>query len=231
MKDCGCYYLVDVKQGSSDWLFMRKGRITNKISGGIYGSICENTDKAKDVIDGISPDGPYNVTVGATFVERENVCHKLRSFPGCENKKFVAVPPPVEALSTLDSCSYNPQIGAGLFFGRSAAHLVVGVEQDEDGYAHCIATHTFSMKDYKTVAAFAAIVVRECASRGKRVLIAGSPTIPTYNEAWITDGSVDKQFITVSPLELACKIEQLGEKGTDAITIIRKMTRSPVCLI
>ena len=116
MKDCGCYYLVDVKQGSSDWLFMRKGRITNKISGGIYGSICENTDKAKDVIDGISPDGPYNVTVGATFVERENVCHKLRSFPGCENKKFVAVPPPVEALSTLDSCSYNPQIGAGLFF-------------------------------------------------------------------------------------------------------------------
>ena len=167
--------------------------------------------------------GPYNVTVGATLAERKNVCRELRSFPDCENKEFVAVPPETEALSTLRSCSYKPNIGAGLFLGKSAAHFVVGVEQDEDGYAHCIATHTFSMKDHETVAAFAAIVVRECASRGKRVLNAGSPTIPTYNEPWITDGSVDKQFITVSPLELTCKIQQLGDKGADAITIIQKM--------
>jgi len=37
MKDCGCYYLVDVKQGSSDWLFMRKGRITMSNLGKIVG--------------------------------------------------------------------------------------------------------------------------------------------------------------------------------------------------
>jgi hypothetical protein len=37
MKDCGCYYLVDVRQGSRDWLFMRKGRITMSNLGKIVG--------------------------------------------------------------------------------------------------------------------------------------------------------------------------------------------------
>ena len=37
MKDCGCYYLVDVQQGSKDWLFMRKGRITMSNLGKIVG--------------------------------------------------------------------------------------------------------------------------------------------------------------------------------------------------
>ena len=37
MKDCGCYYLVDVTQGSKDWLYMRKGRITMSNLGKIVG--------------------------------------------------------------------------------------------------------------------------------------------------------------------------------------------------
>ena len=37
MKDCGCYYLLDVKQGSKDWLMMRKGRITMSNLGKIVG--------------------------------------------------------------------------------------------------------------------------------------------------------------------------------------------------
>ena len=37
MKDKGCYYLVDVKQGSRDWLYMRKGRITMSNLGKIVG--------------------------------------------------------------------------------------------------------------------------------------------------------------------------------------------------
>ena len=37
MKDCGCYYLVDVTQGSKDWLYMRKGRITMSNIGKIVG--------------------------------------------------------------------------------------------------------------------------------------------------------------------------------------------------
>ena len=37
MKDCVCYYLVDVTQGSKDWLYMRKGRITMSNLGKIVG--------------------------------------------------------------------------------------------------------------------------------------------------------------------------------------------------
>lgn len=37
MKDCGNYYLLDVQQGSEDWLYMRKGRITMSNIGKIVG--------------------------------------------------------------------------------------------------------------------------------------------------------------------------------------------------
>lgn len=37
MKDKGCYYLVDTKQGSRDWHYMRKGRITASRIGEIVG--------------------------------------------------------------------------------------------------------------------------------------------------------------------------------------------------
>ena len=37
MKDKGCYYLVDTKQGRRDWLYMRKGRITASRIGEIVG--------------------------------------------------------------------------------------------------------------------------------------------------------------------------------------------------
>ena len=37
MKDCGEYYLVDVSQGSNDWKYMRKGRITMSNLGKVVG--------------------------------------------------------------------------------------------------------------------------------------------------------------------------------------------------
>ena len=37
MKDCGSYYLLDVQQGSRDWLHMRKGRITMSNMGKVVG--------------------------------------------------------------------------------------------------------------------------------------------------------------------------------------------------
>lgn len=37
MKDKGCYYLLDVRQGSYDWLHMRKGRITMSNLGKVVG--------------------------------------------------------------------------------------------------------------------------------------------------------------------------------------------------
>ena len=215
-----------------------KDMFPNKISGGIWGYLDDeelrgaywsdqiqywDNERAEKIIDGVSTEGPYHITAGATLEKRIEVCQILDHTFG-KNRKFIPVDPADEAFSTLSSCKCPANIGAFLGLGKSTLNAVLFVNIDEEGYARSSFTQAFSMEDHEKAAVFAAIVVRECIARGKRVLIAGSPTIPNYNEPWITDGSVDKQFITVSPLEMACKIEQLGEKGTDAITIIRKMT-------
>ncbi len=213
-----------------------KDAIPNKISGGTYQEICDllSSDEdltgtgsgypVVDIIDKISPTGPYNVTVGATLKEREEVCNELSCFPGCQDKEFIPVPPSKEAFATLSSytCA-DHDIGGAIFVGKSTIHVVPFIRGSEYGNAHSSFAYAFSMKDHDNAAAFAATMVLACIGQGKSVLLAGSPTIPKYNEEWITDGSVDKQFIKVSPLELASKIEQLGNRGSDAITIIQKM--------
>ena len=209
-----------------------KDAIPNKISGGtceeIIALVCDTyreyiKNSPKYIIDEISPTGPYNVTAGATLKDRENKCDLLRSFPGLNDREFNAVPPSVEAFATLSSCTYDQNIGGAIFVGKSTFHIVPFISVDEDGNASSDFAYAFSMTDHVNAAAAAATMVLACTGKGKRVLIAGSPTIPKYNEEWITDGSVDKQFIKVSPLELASKIEQLGDRGIDAITIIQKM--------
>jgi len=55
MKDCGVYLLYDVRQGSSDWLHMRKGRITMSNLGKIVGHApyCKNSrEELADIIKG-----------------------------------------------------------------------------------------------------------------------------------------------------------------------------------
>ena len=202
-----------------------KDAIPNKISGGTYEEIIslvgETDNSPKQIIDEISPIGPYNVTAGATLKDRENKCELLRSLPGLENREFNAVPPSVEAFATLSSCTYDQDIGGAIFVGKSTFHIVPFISVDEGGNASSDFAYAFSMTDHVNAAAAAATMVLACTGKGKRVLIAGSPTIPKYNTEWITDGSVAKQFITVSPLELACNIEQLGERGIDASTIIQ----------
>ena len=213
-----------------------KGAIPNKISGGTYQEIRDllssNEDltgtgsdySIADIINKISPTGPYNVTVGGTLTERAEVCNELSCFPGCKDKEFIPVPPPKEAFATLSSYTCDDHdIGGAIFVGKSTLHVVPFIRGSEYGNAHSSFAYAFSMKDHDNAAAFAATMVLACMGQGKCVLLAGSPTIPTYNEAWITDGSVEKQFIMVSPLELASKITQLGDRGIDAITIIQKM--------
>ena len=212
-----------------------KDAIPNKISGGTYQEICDimSSDEdltgtgsvypVVDIINKISPTGPYNVTVGATLREREEVCKELSCFPGCQDKEFIPVPPSKEAFATLSSCTYDGDIVGAFFVGKSTFHIVPFISIDQEGNASSDFAYAFAMTDHVNAAAAAATMVLACMAKGKRVLIAGSPTIPKYNEEWITDGSVDKQFIKVSPLELASKIEQLGDKGIDAITIIQKM--------
>ena len=212
-----------------------KDAIPNKISGGTYQEIRDimSSDedltgtgrdyRVVDIIKKISPTGPYNITVGSTLREREEVCKELSCFPGCQCKEFIPVPPSKEAFATLSSCTYDEEIGGAFFVGKSTFNIVPFISIDQEGNASSDFSYAFSMKDHDNAAASAATMVLACMAKGKRVLIAGSPTIPKYNEEWITDGSVDKQFIKVSPLELASKIEQLGDKGIDAITIIQKM--------
>ena len=220
-----------------------KGMFPNKISGGIWDDLDGETlksdwntgwehsswdgERGEKIIDSISTQGPYHITVGETLEMRREVCEilsvTLGGIAGMEDREYIPVDPTDEALSTLSSCKCPDNIGAFFGFGKSTFHIVLFVNIDKEGYARSRFTQAFSMQDHEKAAMFAAIVARECIGRGKRVLIAGSPTIPTYNEAWITDGSVDKQFIMVSPLELASKIAQLGDRGIDAITIIQKI--------
>jgi len=240
----GKFFDVGNRKCEGSYFTEQKNRFPNKISGGIWerlnglggGLEAEwNTrytgdsheryywdrEEGRKIIEDISPTGPFHVTAGASLEERKHVCKLLKY--AFKDMVFDPVDPADEALSTLSSCKCPDNVGAFIGFGKSTMNVVLFVEIGEDGYAHSSTTQAFSMQDHEKAAMFAAIVVRECIARGKRVLIAGSPTIPKYNEPWITDGSVDKQFITVSPLELSSKIVQLGEKGTDAITIIQRM--------
>ena len=55
MKDCGVYWLYDVRQGSPDWLHMRKGRITMSNLGKVVGHApyCQNSpEELADIIKG-----------------------------------------------------------------------------------------------------------------------------------------------------------------------------------
>ena len=49
MKDKGCYYLVDTTQGSRDWHYMRKGRITASRIGQIVGHSPFNDKSPEDL--------------------------------------------------------------------------------------------------------------------------------------------------------------------------------------
>ena len=223
-------FVLGNRKCSGSYVTEPKDALPNKVSGGtvekiigLIGTSDTGTNYEKEVIDDISLTGPYSVTAGATLMDRENKCAVLRSIPGLQDREFIPVSPDTEARVTLGSCTYVHPFDIALLFGKSTVHMCIINDHDENGRVVCSATHAFSMKDHHNVAEFAAKLVRYSMSRGKPVLIAGSPTIPKYNEEWITDGSVDKQFIKVSPLELASKIEQLGDRGIDAITIIQKM--------
>jgi len=213
-----------------------------KVSGGDADKIFK---EGKDFIEVVKitpsyPEEPFAyhefaVTAGSTLEEREEIARKLEEMVKQKiqegqrgyglipkDVKFIAVSPLEEFEVTL--ASSNTTADAVLALGTSTGHFAP-ITVNPDGRGEISGDYvSFDMKEDNSVVAMkiaTSILEIFKVNPGAVIHVCGSPTRMFSEEEW--DAGLGGMFLFCSVPQFQEKIEALGERGENAIRLVKKI--------